>query len=94
MTSYLRKIEAERMVLRTINEKCGADGLHGLSAGAIATWAEQRPVPAAIVKEVAALGRMVGAMCERSGERDSTADRVRCARVARAVRAFVNRRRD
>lgn len=88
MNSFLHKIEAERIVLRTVNERYRVDSLHGLSAGAIATWAQDGSVSAAFIAEVSELGQMIGAMCERSGERDSSPDRIRRARVARAVREF------
>lgn len=91
MSSYLRKIEAERMVLRTVNAQAGNSGLHGLSAGAISTWHKQGNRSAELVGEVGALGQMIGVMCERSGERDFSTDRRHTARVTRAVRQFATR---
>ncbi len=88
MSSYLRKIEAERMVLRAINRRHGDDGLRGLSAAAIARWAQQESAPQSLVAEVSELGRLIGAMYERSGERDSTPDHTRRQRVSRAIRRF------
>lgn len=91
MNSYLHKVEAERIVLRTVNGQCGGDGLHGLSAGAIATWVQQRQRPIKMVAEIGELSLMIGAMCERSGERDSSTERSRRERVGRAVRQFAAR---
>lgn len=91
MNSYLRKVEAERLVLRTVNRQCGGDELHGLSAGAIATWSQQRPRPPTMVAEVGELSQMIGAMCERSGERDFSTDRTHHGRISLAVRKFAAR---
>jgi hypothetical protein len=91
MNDYLRKVEAERIVLRTINRQCGDNSLHGLSAGAIATWVQKAQRPTKMIAEVSELSQMIGAMCERSGERDSSTDRQRFKRVAHAVRQFAAR---
>jgi hypothetical protein len=88
MSSYLHKIEAERTVLRMINDRHGNDSLRGLSAAAIARWAQQKSAAPALVAEVSELGRLIGVMCERSGERDSGAERIHRAKVSRAVRQF------
>jgi hypothetical protein len=88
MNSYLRKIEAERIVLRIVNEQCGDNALHGLSTGAIDSWAKRGNHPPAFVTEVSKVGALVGAMCERSGERNATPDRLRQAKANFAVRRF------
>lgn len=88
MRSFLQKIEAEREVLRTVNERLGVGGLHGLSSGAIANWAKSREVDPELLGGVTEIGGLISSMCERSGERDTSADWRRRARVARAVRNF------
>jgi hypothetical protein len=92
MSSYLRKIEAERIVLGTVNKQFPDQPLHGLSAGAIATWTSAvATVPGEMLAELSDLGQMVGAMCERSGERADSAGRANLARVNRAVLRFQSR---
>lgn len=92
MSSYLRKIEAERIVLETVNKQFPDQPLHGLSAGAIATWASVgSKVPDEMRAELNELGQMVGAMCERSGERADPPERARVYRVTRAVIRFQSR---
>lgn len=88
MRSFLQKIEAERAVLRTVNERLGIGGLHGLSSGAIANWAKSREVDPELLGGVTEIGTLVSSMCERSGERDTSADWRRRTRVASAVRKF------
>jgi hypothetical protein len=93
MNSYLSKIEAERIVLQTVNQRFPAQPLHGLSSGAIATWAADTGavVPESIVVELKAIGEIVGAMCERSGERADSVERIRLSNVRRVVGAFRSR---
>ena len=88
MTSYLRKVEAERLVLRTVNRRYPGDGLHGLSMAAIETWTNQETRPPGVVKELHELGELIGAMCEHSGERNSLPDRNRTERATRAAKRF------
>lgn len=93
MSSYLSKIEAERVVLQTVNQRFPKQPLHGLSDGAISTWAAAglAVVPKSIVVELNEIGEMVGAMCERSGERAEPLERARLSKVKRAVRDFQSR---
>lgn len=89
MKSFLQKIEAERAVLRTVNERLGIDGLHGLTSGAIANWAKSREVDPKLLDGVTEIGGLISSMCERSGERNTSADWRRRARVDKAVRNFM-----
>lgn len=91
MSSYLRKIEAERVVLGTVNRRFKQATLHGLSAGAIASWTNQVKAPDAMLTALKEIGEMVGAMCERSGERNHSPERRRQAEAQRAVRGFQSR---
>ena len=91
MSSYLQKIGAERVVLRAVNKQYGDNALHGLSTGAITAWAKHKNVPTAFVAEVSKVGELVGAMCERSGERDTHPDHLKRVRANLAVRRFENR---
>lgn len=91
MSSYLRKIEAERVVLETVNRRFKEPTLHGLSAGAIASWADQVEAPALMLTALNEVGQLVGAMCERSGERNNSPERRRHAAARRAVLGFQSR---
>ncbi|HWA08340.1 MAG TPA: hypothetical protein VG838_02620 [Opitutaceae bacterium] len=91
MSSYLRKIEAERAVLETVNRRYPQPSLHGLSAGAIASWAKKTRAPAPMLAALHDVGQLVGAMCERSGERNQTPERRRQTAARRAVLGFQSR---
>jgi hypothetical protein len=94
MNSYLKKIEAERIVLGTVNDRYRNRPLHGLSAGAIASWvATGVEAPHEMVEDLNEIGKLVGAMCERSGERLDQPEIGRLASVKRSVLGFRSRYR-
>ena len=93
MSTYLSKIEAERIVLQTVNQRFHEQPLHGLSSGAIATWTAGNHAigPERIIGDLNEIAEIVGAMCERSGERMDSMERARLSNVKRAVRGFQSR---
>jgi hypothetical protein len=68
MQAFLKKIEAERALLRLVNNYDGFPELTGASLAAVDEWRAQS-VPKDIANDVLKISNIISALAERSGER-------------------------
>ncbi len=68
MKAFLKKVEAERALLRVINENHALPELTGTSMAAVDEWRRQS-VPQDLAEDVICIATKISGLAERSGER-------------------------
>ena len=90
MKALLKKIEAERALLRVVNGNTALPELTGTSLAAIEEWCT-RSVPKDVADEVSRVCSMISGLAERSGERFDERHHGDAIRVRAAIDSLSNR---